>query len=443
MKRMKRLSYFLVFALLMTTLFSGTSVFAGGPSPNIDVTPTLELDGTTVKLKCTFDPKLFGGATVKRYNETMNVTQDIGSAYSDSYITYNDSSVQEGMTYRYQLYKGENYTNWSASITIPKEELPPPPPPSPIPAITDIVAPSVRSVTVDQSYTLMGKANIGGTINYGKYKEDGYDRTCYDTKVELLDGSKVIGSVSPSSGYFGFNNITVPYGEYKTFTVRVSATIDGKVYSGTKTVKARSKQMKKIKGVRVTKISAKRAVVRWSSVDGATSYRIYKGKKKVKEVKSLVTKCTVKGKGAGKAKYKVVPVRKSEGKKYAGKGATAKPKSNVYITANTGAVNSWNVKASFIVKKVSLSGRTYTVTGWGKNYAMYIKLKKFKSIKITVYCDGKIVAKKTIKNKRMNLNPQRSKKMTFKIKGKAGADLRHGFTNVSVRCTCDPVTLNP
>ena len=90
-----------------------------------------------------------------------------------------------------------------------------------------------------------------------------------------------------------------------------------------------------------------------------------------------------------------------------------------------------------------MSGRTYTVTGWGKNYSKYTKLKKFKSIKITIYCDGKIVAKKTIKNKKMNLKPQSSKKLTFKIKGKAGADLRNGFTSVSVRSTCDPATLTP
>ena len=454
MKRMKRLSYLLVFALLMTTLFSGTSVFAGGPEANVDVTPSVALyNQSTVRVTWSFNSNFVSGTHMNRYNVTDNVTEDVGTVSSDySYSRFDDSTIVEGKTYRYQIVNGDKVSNWSADIAIPKKEE------SggsgggggggegdPAPGKTDIKAPAVKTVTVDQSYTLMGKANISGTISYANYKEDGSIQYCYDTKVELLDGTKVLKAASlKSQSFFMFNNISVPYGTYKSYKIKVTANIDGKDYSSTKnTKKVRSKQMKKNTGVRATKISAKQAVVRWSSVDGATSYRIYKGKKKVKEVKSSVLKTTIKGKGAGSAKYKVVPVRKADGKKYAGKSATAKPKANVYITSNTGKVNSWTVKATFAVKKVSLSGKTYTVTGWGKNYAMYIKLKKFKSIKITVYCDGKIVAKKTIKNKRMNLNPQRSKKMTFKIKGKAGADLRHGFTNVSVRCTCDPVTLNP
>ena len=284
--------------------------------------------------------------------------------------------------------------------------------------------------------------NLSGCAIYNK-ESDSSHKYVYTKIVKLWCNGKYIGRKSTDEYKVTFAKVPMKYNANNTVKVQILVDIEGKEISGgSKSYTVPGGKLGKNK-VYATKISAKKVSLRWSGADGASGYRILKGNKKVKDVGSGKRKYVVKGKGAGKAKYKVIPFVKAGGKMYSGTSSTAKPKKNQFVTSNTGKPNGWVVEAVYRIKKVSLKGSTYTVTGWGVNRAKYTKLKKFKKIKITLYCDGKKVLSKTIRNKRVNLKPQRSKKMTFRLKGKAGADLANGYWSYSVSVACDPSMLTP
>ena len=80
--------------------------------------------------------------------------------------------------------------------------------------------------------------------------------------------------------------------------------------------------------------------------------------------------------------------------------------------------------APYKITKVSLKGNTYTITGYVVNNRAF-KMIKYQKLKITLYCDGRKVGQKTFKNLRVNCGAKKVKKLTIKVKGKAGVDLRH------------------
>ena len=218
MKRMKRLSYLLVFALLMTTLFSGTSVFAGG---DYDTPQNVKTDKTeyvtTDQGKLSFSMTDYSGVTkfeitcyhIDKMPEKKTVTIPNTTSIPNKILEYNfdiSEFCSEAGTYQFFVVAigglGVSAEGTSAEFTVKKASAVPDPkdpdPPKPKPGITNIVAPSVTSVNVDQSYTPVGKANISGNISYGTYMEDGSTESCYNNKVELLYGTKVLRTANLS-----------------------------------------------------------------------------------------------------------------------------------------------------------------------------------------------------------------------------------------------------
>ena len=178
----------------------------------------------------------------------------------------------------------------------------------------------------------------------------------------------------------------------------------------------------------VTKISGKKAGLKWPKVVGATGYKVYKGNKMIKHLGKKKTAYIFKGKGAGTAKYRVAAEIKVPGvrKPIAGpKSKAKKGKANSRSYSGNGSTYKMNYgKAQFRPKKISLKGNTYTITFYAVNSRIY-KLLRFKKMDITLYCNGKKVAHKVFKNYKVNLKQNRSKKCTVKIKGKGGVDFRN------------------
>lgn len=180
-----------------------------------------------------------------------------------------------------------------------------------------------------------------------------------------------------------------------------------------------------------TKMSSKKVILRWIGSADAQGYYIYQGKKKIKTVKASVKKITIKRKGAGKAKFKVIAYAKYNGHEYKGLCNAVKPKANGLTTSNSTNYKNYSYgKGQVILKKIKGSGKSYTVTLYAINNRMF-KLIKYKKISIKIFADGKCVAKKVIKNKKVNMKKYSAKKMVFKIKGKEG-DIANGHATWSI-----------
>ena len=311
--------------------------------------------------------------------------------------------------------------------------------------VTDIKGPTVSNCSASTNYVPIGSVKVTAYISYGTYKKGGYTRTENNVTSELYRNGRLV-KTETGTGYKYFT-CPVSYGKADTFVVKAYMNVEGKKYYGPvqSTLKIKSSQMGR-NIVRATKISARKAVIRWTGCEGATGYRIYKGKKKVRNVKGSVTKYVVKGKGAGKAKYRVLPLRdlrRSEGKIYAGKSSSAKPKANKMKTSKPTSWKGYKYgRSRFVVKSISLNGRTYTVKGLFYNSAHYIKVKKYKKMTIKIYADGKRVASKKYRNVSVNLKAKSTKKRTYKIRGKAGADLKYGNAYAVVSVTTDDPFFN-
>ena len=172
--------------------------------------------------------------------------------------------------------------------------------------------------------------------------------------------------------------------------------------------------------VTVTKISAKKVSITWSGVSSAAKYKVYRGKKCVKTTKA--TRVKLSGKKYVKGKYKVVAIN-SKGKKAASKWV--KPKANAKVWGvNLNPKTRKAIRCDYTIKKVSLKGKTYTVTGYAVNTSTISTATKYRKLVVKITANGKVVAKKTIKNKKLNIKPYGKKKITIKIKGKAGVDLQ-------------------
>ena len=293
------------------------------------------------------------------------------------------------------------------------------------PKITSFkVKPSVLGATVTVDYDR-------GTVDDGF----GYATTAPQALVEFYRNGKLAYKTVDQYQESCTAYLKLRYAKKDSFYVKVFNAVGGKktgTAAKSKTIRKKSAKVGKPTNVRATKISSKQAVVRWSFASGATGYAIYKGSKKFKTVKGNVTKYTVKGSGAGSAKYTIQALVKSkeEKKTFAGKKSkAAKPgKNEARFSVSTNPRDYSYRTCKFIVTKVSLSGSTYTVTGYAVNNRLF-DMVKYRSLQINISTDGATVANKTLKGVRVNVKggiDGHSKKMTFKIRGKAGADLRNG-----------------
>lgn len=299
--------------------------------------------------------------------------------------------------------------------------------------ITPLKDSKVTNVAIKSTFPML--ANVTFTLNGGTYKQNGATMSCWDASAIVYVNGKKVKEIG-NTGYSSFN-VSIPYAGKSKVKIVTYQTLDGKKYAGaSKTVSVGSKKLKKVSGVKATKISGKQASLRWNPVEGATSYRILKGKKKVKEVRKTLVR--VSANGAGSAKYKVVALVKDGKKKYSGKASKAvKPVKNVRKFNGSIYYKDYSyATCRFIVKKISLNGKTYTITGYAVNNRIF-KMKKYQSLSVSITADGKLVASKKFKNKKVGVAPERSKKIVLKIKGKPGADLANG--NVYYSSNTEPL----
>lgn len=221
--------------------------------------------------------------------------------------------------------------------------------------------------------------------------------------------------------------IPISYGKNKV-TMGVYSIYDGKEYFANSYILNLTSAKVGKNTVRATKLSKNKVYLRWNGVKGVSGYYVYKGSKKIKKLKKSARKYTVSKKGAGKAKYRVIPFYK----KHKGKSNKVKPKANVFKTGYSSYYGNDGVRqGSLKLMKVSGNGKKYTATFYSLNNSIF-KLEKYKKIVFKIYADGKLVGKKTIRNKKFPVKPLSSRKMVIRFKGKE-RDIKYASITYSVK----------
>ncbi|MCR5430125.1 MAG: hypothetical protein K6E58_02715 [Eubacterium sp.] len=280
------------------------------------------------------------------------------------------------------------------------------------------------------------KKNFTVGINgYGAYtlNDDKEEYITYNKIVKLYKNNKLVATQKTSGYQVVFSNVPVSYGKTDSFKVAMFMDIEGVEVAGpTTTFKSTSAKVPNTIAY-ATKISSKKVFLRWASVGGVSGYYIYMGKKKVKTVSAKKNRIGISKKKAGKKKFRVVPFVKVGKTYYKSSSNNAKPKKNRYKWSRNLNVKSYDyATCKFVVTKISLIGRTYTVTGYALNNRLF-DVKKYKSLKISLKVDGKKAFTKKFKNKKLKLKSYKKKKITFKVKGKAGRDLAWGVKTLTVK----------
>lgn len=253
---------------------------------------------------------------------------------------------------------------------------------------------------------------------------------CTNRQFELWYNGTKYGDYKIDSSMHCYITIPIHYGIEDEIKVVAYGEYEGKRYYSENSIikKVKSLPMAGTSINGVTKINANQVGISWNNVDGVEKYDIYKGSTKVATVDGSKDYYTYKKKGAGKGSYKVVAKISEtiDGKTTEYTNAdlckASTPKANVKKFNSTSDVGEWAMKCYFRVSSVKLTGKTYTVTGYAVN-KRYFTCLKWKKMTVVIKAGGKTVAKKTYKNYKLNLKGRKSKKITFKIKGKAGADL--------------------
>jgi|GEM_PF-2550128 len=272
----------------------------------------------------------------------------------------------------------------------------------------------------DVEYLHPGKANISLTLE---------EKLTSDKEICISVNSYDKCYILSTADYLGQDQIS---GAIDIPCVSGSVTIKAQIFrdeaegdSITKTVQAEALSMP-AKGYS-TRINANKVTLLWGYVSYADGYKIYKNGRLIKTIKdNSKTYTSYSKKGAGKAGYRVkayVYKKKYAQTYYSAYSAKISPKPNkvskyVYLDVKSRTYPS----CDFVVKSISLSGKTYTVTGYALNCRIF-EAKKYSRLSIKIYCGSQLVAKKKFKNIRLNIKEYGKKKLVLKIKGKAGADL--------------------
>ncbi len=275
--------------------------------------------------------------------------------------------------------------------------------------------------------------NVSGAFRY-RLNDESKVYTSYNKTVRLYRNGSLVGTQKTSEYSVTFNNVPVSYGKNDTFKAVMYLEIDGIIIESiyiTKTFYSTSAKVPNIKAY-ATKISKKKAYVRWQEVTGVSGYYVYMGKKKVKTVGAKTTRCMISKKKAGKSKFKVIPFVKVGKAIYKSTSNQAKPSKNQAKWIRSTNINAYSyATCPFVVTKITLSGKTYKVTGYAVNNRIF-KMKKYRRLIVGLKVDGKKAFYKVFKNKKINAKDSRAKKITLKIKGKAGKDLAHGTVSLTV-----------
>ena len=442
MKTIKKvLAVVLTLAMVLTIAPSFTAVKAGGGvdisglPKGINSNNTVD-PGTTIKVSRSdirdtlgqdFLDRLDNGKADLRWEVTKGdigtpvVLTIIPEQIGDNYIVEIDLKYV-GMRYTFYTHDTEDTSNNNNTTSYPVNSA----------EVTILEGPTFGSIYETQTFL---SKNFSVWINgYGKYKINNGSKEyyVYEKIVKLYKNGKLYATRKTKENNVDFKNVPVSYGKNDTFKLELCMMIGAKEISGvTKTFTSTSAKLPNIKVI-ATKISKKKAYLRWQSVDVATGYYIYMGSKKVKTVGKKTTKCMITKKKAGKSKYKVIPYVKSGKTIIKSNSNQAKPGKNqikYYRATNPSAYT--YATCPFVITKISLSGKTYTVTGYAVNNRIF-KCKKYKTLKIALKVDGKKAFSKKYKNFKLNVGDTKAKKFTLKIKGKAGRDVANGARYLTV-----------
>ena len=430
---MKRTGSLLAVVLSLMLVFSSFSVvFAGGGNSNLDSWLNTQVtglkDGNAVR-GSTIDIKSYSALKERFPTATFQwdtwksggmATKKTITSSDTSFTIPNDSSITSVFL---RAIKENEDESFSESISIVDASAP---------SATIVTEPKLDVYPAVKMLKVDIDTYIIGNVEYYTSSPSDVATVSVKTLRLIRNGKKYkdVTSFTDVSGkkYAGINSVPLSYGAKDTFKLQAIAKVAGvDTVVAEKTFTATSKKMPTNK-VYAIKLSANKVLLRWTKISYATGYKIYMGKKKIKTVKKGTTyKAVVSKKKIGKAKLRVIPYIVSGGKTYNGKSTTAKPKANVRNFKK----NSLNPKdyeymtARFIVRKVSLKGKTYTVTGYAVNTRIFA-LKKFKKLNIKIKSHGKVVANKTFKNYKVKVSPMGKKKIVLKIKGKANQDIVYG-----------------
>ena len=278
-------------------------------------------------------------------------------------------------------------------------------------------------------YTFLLNAPTYFTLSFKEHTFYEYQKT-----LKLYRNGSLVKTVTTTTSQAEFKDIPVSYGKNDSFKVKIFLKVgsmeierpDAITFTDT------SKKLTSNK-VYATKFSKNKVRVSWSGVQGAAGYYVYmysgsKGKK-IKTLGASKRSYVVSKKNAGKKKYKVIAYYKAN----KSKSNKATPKTNKRTWYHSKNPDSYSYgQGNFVVTKVQLKGKYYYVTGYAINNRIIYKLSKYKKLSFVLTVNGKVVMKKTYKNKKVNLGHGKVKKMTFKIKGKPNKDLVNSQTYISV-----------
>ena len=383
----------------------------------ITLTPTYDASNKCVKLSWS-DPGnvLFGNKYMWRLDE--NGEQNLGYIQSGN-TTFTDPNVEPEKAYMYKIVNGDKTTS-IAEIVVPKPADTTPADSSGGSSGGGSSGGSSSAVPAADSYRVLAYSDVPGTAVVRVQSGSVYNVFAEVKQTAPTEKTVFKGNLGYSTVRDYTTNISYTNGG--TFKYRLYYENGGK--TGWKTLTVKSAKLKK-PTLKATKISANKAGLGWTTVSGATGYKIYCNNKLIKKVGAKTTTYKYSKKGAGKGKYKVKPIIKSDGKTSTGPASKTKKCAPNKIKFNTiTKVQDVNyANAPFNITQVSLSGNTYTITGYVVNNRIF-DLKKYNTLKVEIRSNGKKVASKTYKNyKKAATKASSSKKITIKIKGKAGVDL--------------------
>ena len=206
------------------------------------------------------------------------------------------------------------------------------------PALASGIKTITGLLTRDYEFTSDGKPLTYRSSVSGKtYTSDDFFVRLIDT-----DTSEVLQEEQLVSNKVLFKNVKLSYTTERHLRAKLcfylgDSVIEGPAFSFSDKAEKLTKNY-----TYATKLGKNKAFVRWSGTYGASGYYVYQGSKKVKTIKKgSITHTIIKRKGAGKAKFKVVPYVKSGGKTVKGKSTKAKAKANTAKWAHSMNVQSY------------------------------------------------------------------------------------------------------
>ena len=267
-----------------------------------------------------------------------------------------------------------------------------------------------------------------------------YDSGVRATGYEIWQNGKFVqtctGKVDMWETYLTVSR-KIPYVGAQKFKIRAYYDYYGKTYYGkfSNEITCESRKIEP-SSLAVTNINKNQARITIRNGYGVTGNDVYVSSgSSWKKIKTNVNGAfTYKAKKAGSLKYRVVGSRTSGGKYYPGVSSGAfKPAANTLMLSSGRKPNArayTYATARYIGSKAYYSGNKLKVSGYLVNTRIF-DLKSAK-VTITVYSQGKKIAKQTFKYKK-KVKDYQSKKVTFTFKkAKKDYDLRNGNTQVYI-----------